>query len=168
MSKPNLLKDIFDAKRIVSCFTTASNLERFPELSKSQLVLISLGTYQVRMAISYYFHTIKERPLSIKQFTRRLNYSEFGISVECPWLIRASIRSRYRSGKTYRVYILCDLSLNGPSTIKEYYCTCIVGSRTAGCCSHVMTLIWHLGWGRYYRGHQEPASMLNAFTARIA
>lgn len=33
----------------------------------------------------------------------------------------------------------------GVQCIKQYYCDCKNGMRTAGCCSHVMCLIYYLG-----------------------
>lgn len=33
--------------------------------------------------------------------------------------------------------------------MKTYCCSCLVGNRTVGCCWHVMTLLWYLGWARH-------------------
>ncbi|KAL0870703.1 hypothetical protein ABMA27_005645 [Loxostege sticticalis] len=30
-----------------------------------------------------------------------------------------------------------------------YYCNCLVGNRTVGCCCHTMSIIWCLSWARY-------------------
>lgn len=45
--------------------------------------------------------------------------------------------------------MLVDKSKSERDSIVEYFCTCETGSRTVGCCSHVMTIIWYLGYGQY-------------------
>ena len=89
LPKQNLPKTVYEAGQLDSGFEEASDLERFPENSKSQLVRIAFGTFQVSMAISYYFDTTKNRRFSVKQLRRNLSYREFHIQVTTPWLIRA-------------------------------------------------------------------------------
>lgn len=45
--------------------------------------------------------------------------------------------------------------------IVEYCCNCLVGRRTIGCCAHVMTLVWYLGWARYQENISAPAELLD-------
>ncbi|EZA59403.1 hypothetical protein X777_00485 [Ooceraea biroi] len=120
----------------------------FPELSMDDLYYLSLGPYQIRNAISYYAEHQKEGIFLVQKFYPRpkhpsaaLNYEKYGISVEEPTLIKAHMKSRYRGV--------------GRDSIREYYCTCESGARTAGCCSHVMTIVWFLGCAQYH-GIQIP------------
>lgn len=40
--------------------------------------------------------------------------------------------------------------------ITRYYCTCKIGARTLGCCSHVASVIWYLGYRRHTGGDFNP------------
>lgn len=31
-----------------------------------------------------------------------------------------------------------------------WYCQCKAGQRTVGCCAHVATVVWYLGWARHH------------------
>jgi len=116
------------------------------------LYYLSLGPYQIRNAISYYAEHQKEGIFLVQKFNPRpkhpsaaLNYEKYGISVEEPTLIKAHMKSRYRSGKYHYIFVLIDKAKTERDSIREYYCTCESGARTAGCCSHVMTIVWFLG-----------------------
>ncbi|KAF9410990.1 hypothetical protein HW555_010122 [Spodoptera exigua] len=65
----------------------------------------------------------------------------------------------------YYVYILVANGVNGREGILEYYCNCI-GRRTVGCCAHVMTLVWYLGWARYENNIVAPAAFLDEVVVR--
>lgn len=70
-------------------------------------------------------------------------------------------KSRHISGKIYFTYILVSNNLNvanSCSTIQAYYCNCLVGMRTVGCCAHVMSILWYLGFAR----HQENINLTPA------
>lgn len=43
----------------------------------------------------------------------------------------------------------------------EYCCNCLVGRRTVGCCAHVMTMVWYLGWARYEHNISASAPFLD-------
>ncbi|KAF9803502.1 hypothetical protein SFRURICE_009297, partial [Spodoptera frugiperda] len=49
---------------------------------------------------------------------------------------------------------------SGRNPIGEYYCSCIHGKRTLGCCAHVMSIIYYLGWARHQDGFANPALSL--------
>lgn len=68
-------------------------------------------------------------------------------------LIKGRIKSRHVARKQNYVYILIEDNIPGRTGIVEYYCNCLVGRRALGCCAHVMTLVWYLGWAR----HQSPS-----------
>ncbi|VVC90380.1 unnamed protein product [Leptidea sinapis] len=83
-----------------------------------------------------------------------------------PMLLRAKIKSRHSSGKTYFVFIVTERGNRGGEAIISYYCNCIVGLRTVGCCSHVMSIIWYLGYARH-EGVTRPANFLDDVILRV-
>ena len=82
-----------------------------------------------------------------------LNYASFGITVSDPTLVKAYMKSRFRSTKSHHIFVLIDKRETGRNAVVEYFCTCETGSRTVDCCSHVMTVIWYLGYGQYNEIH---------------
>lgn len=77
--------------------------------------------------------------------------SYFGIFVhrENKTIIRAQIQSRFSKSKTHNTWVKFDGENSGLEEIRGYYCSCKVGERTLGCCSHVATVICYLGYDRY-------------------
>lgn len=127
------------------------NLNDFPQLSDDELILISLGTYQIKQARSYYGEHMRGNVGFVIEVCREVNSSllrELSAS-NSSWLLRGRIQSRHISRKTYFVYILVDSSRRGREAILMHYCNCIVGRRTVGCCAHIMCIIWYLSWARY-------------------
>jgi len=82
--------------------------------------------------------------------TAALDYIRYRISVENPLLVKAYMKSRYRCGKHHHIFELMDKTKTGRDSVTEYYCTCESGARTVGCCSHIMTIVWFLGYGQYH------------------
>lgn len=58
------------------------------------------------------------------------------------------------------LFVFCYLQLSFTADITMYYCNCLVGSRTVGCCAHVMTILWYLSWARF-RSVEPPAPFLD-------
>lgn len=165
----NKLKSVVEAYNLTQVrtpfiemhFTSLDNAENnrlinFPSLSEKSLYEISLGDYQINNAVSYFAEHMNEGTFLVHRFsppakhaTASLDYSAFGIPIDDPLLIRAYMKSRFRSGKHHYIFILVDKKLSDQNAINSYYCTCECGARTVGCCSHVMTIIWYLGWGQY-------------------
>lgn len=85
-----------------------------------------------------------------KHKTAALNFANYGIIIDDPLLIKAYMKSHFRSGKNYHIFILVDKSQSRRSSLVEHFCTCESGARTVGCCSHIMTIIWYLGHGQYH------------------
>lgn len=134
------------------------NNRQFPQLTMDDLYYLSLGPYQIRNAISYYAEHQKEGIFLVRKFepnprhpTAALVYARYGISVENPLLVKAYMKSRYRSGKHHHIFILIDKTKTGRDSVTEYYCTCESGARTVGCCSHVMTIVWFLDMANIMR-----------------
>ena len=85
--------------------------------------------------------------------TVTLDYARYEIEVEVPLLIKAYIKFRFRSGKYHHILILVCKAKTGIDSICEYYCTCKSVSRTGDCCSHIMTIVWYLGYAQYEGAH---------------
>lgn len=135
------------------------NIREFPRLSYSDLILIACGTYQLKQARSYYGEHIRFNGCyRIEVCRETMHATNFGPDSR---LIRARIASRHISRKIYFVYILTSVTNTGRSAIKEYCCNCVVGRRTVGCCAHVMTVIWYLGWARHQDNISPPAQFLD-------
>jgi len=72
-------------------------------------------------------------------------------------LIRIKTHSRFRSNKTYTHWVQFQPNGVGPHAIQGWNCTCPVGSRVVGMCSHVAATIWYLGYGRHLGHSVVPA-----------
>ena len=64
-------------------------------------------------------------------------------------VLKAHIRSRHASNKRYNLWVEYTQGLN---PITGWYCGCTGGARTIGCCAHVASVLWYLG---YYRNETE-------------
>ena len=71
------------------------------------------------------------------------------------------MKSRFRSGKYHHILILVNKAKTGIDSIYEYNCTCESGSRTVGCCSHIMTIVWYLGYVQYEGAHIPNPDICN-------
>lgn len=136
----------------------ASNIS-FPRLSIEELVLFACGTYQIRQARSYVgehfrFHGIYKLEIGCDQLDMT------SLRGENPFLLRAKIKSRHVARNTYFVFIAVEREQQGRSAIIGYCCNCIVGLRTVGCCSHVMSVVWYLAYARH-EGTTPPAVFLD-------
>lgn len=140
-----------------------SNITDFPQLSFSELILISLGTYQIKQARSYYGEHVRANGRFEIEVCREVdsNLLRELSSTNNLYLVRGRIQSRHVSGKIYFIYILVDSSLTSKEAIIQYCCNCIVGRRTVGCCAHVMVVIWYLSWARYQNTITPPAPFLD-------
>lgn len=132
--------------------TDRSSLQ-FPLILETDFELISLGRYQIDQARKYLFDNENadfNLNLHIADATN-VNISKYVSGISDPQLVRGNLKSRHSNSKKYYVYILLDRSLieQGISAIKGYYCDCKNGTRTAGCCSHVMCLLWFLGFAQH-------------------
>ena len=143
-------------------------LENFPILDHNQLLLIALGPYQVKQARSYYGEHIRANGVYDIEVCPDLE-RVIHLGGLRPQLLRGRIRSRHISQRIYYVYILYESQStnNSVDDILSYYCSCIVGNRTLGCCCHVMTVIWYLGWARHQNTLAAPALFLDNVLVRL-
>ena len=108
----------------------------FPILSECGLRKLTCGIFQLKMAPSYLNEHLDEN-------------GEFEIQVhsEAPHLARAQIRSRHVNASRY--YTLIEHGKSNATPVSSWYCSCKCGQRTIGCCVHVATVIWYLGFVRH-------------------
>lgn len=127
-----------------------SSVLDFPELSMEDLKRITLGSYQIKIAERYIENHKKEN-------------SEFGLFIhrDTEGIIRARIQSRFSRSKTHDAWVKFDKTENGYEAIKGLYCTCKVGERTLGCCSHLTSIVRYLGFDR----HQPSKTKSRSYVA---
>jgi hypothetical protein len=129
----NLLKERIShiSKRIKNIGrTTDHNLIDFPVLSIEYLTELAFGSYQLKQSKSY----------TIEHLNENGKY-EFEIFKEMNDLLRVKFVSRHSKTTVYSTFIEYDLTL-----IKNWYCTCKAGARVVGCCAHIMSILWYLGY----------------------
>ena len=80
-----------------------------------------------------------------------LNYKKYNIDLDSSssLLFKANIRSRHSKNIKYFVFLSLDKKAIGVRSILMHYCTCRVGSRLVGCCSHVTLIILYFSYARY-------------------
>lgn len=151
-----------DRTNFVSINAQLPELHVFPVMQTADLILFGLGIYQIKQAKSYYGEHIRQNgSFHVEVDTNLTRFAANKI------LLRGKIKSRHVARKQYSQYIL--LNLNGQDwcqRIEEYYCSCIIGKRTVGCCAHVMTIVWFLGWARFQDNIEPPASFLDRILVR--
>lgn len=124
-----------------------NHIQDFPVLDLEYLRNLTLGVYQIGLAPSYIQDNFEIEGASVFEVDERN---------EEPGFLRCRISSRYRNAVKHQLWIMyipvnCDQNVedNIPERISAYYCTCKCGSRTLGCCSHVCSVLWYLGYARH-------------------
>ena len=113
------------------------------------------------MARSYYAEHVNENgdfKYEISVETPQLNYKMYGLDVEkenaC--LLKTKIRSRHSCSDKYFVYILIDVKRDGIESLIGHCCSCKIGTRVVGCCSHVAVVLWYFSYARYLTTIHAP------------
>ncbi|XP_035702689.1 uncharacterized protein LOC118434065 [Folsomia candida] len=137
-----LQKRVEDEKmdRRTKQWKTASleEFKKFPKLSVEDLEDITLGVYQIGLAKRYaHLHMSNSEKFEIK------------LNSEFTNIVRAKIESRFTANKAHDLWIEYSLEVQGADAIKGFYCKCKQGARTMGCCAHICTVLWYLGYQRY-------------------
>ncbi|XP_051159163.1 uncharacterized protein LOC127280299 [Leptopilina boulardi] len=110
-------------------------LTDFPKLTLDELTLLMLGVYQIKQARSYTDEHLSDDGL-YSLFIHRQERS----------IIRVQIQSRHTSSKLYNLWIQYNVGIN---PIAGWYCQCKAGARIVGCCAHVASVLWYLGYARH-------------------
>lgn len=156
LNRPNHLADFVTRNNInrqratfVSMTGDQPIFEDFPNLTEEDLILFALGTYQIKLARSYYAEHLVQGLYNIEVYREQQirGLSEY-IEEQDVSFLRVRIQSRHVRSRVYYSYIVIDRQRNGREAIAHYYCSCLSGRRTVGCCAHVMCVVWYLGWAR--------------------
>lgn len=137
---PNKLADVVSSLNLnrrsanfLSITAIRENVLFFPRLTYEELILFSLGTYQIRQAASYNSEHVKANGSYIIEVCPELpdyiNLSQMNIEHDTGnvTLLRVKVRSRHVGRKIYYTYSLIVNHSSGRSGILEYCCNCIVG-----------------------------------------
>jgi len=115
-------------------------LKEFPKMTVNEIKeKITCGSYQVKLASKY----INEHLESNGGFT-------FFVHKSAPDLIRVRMQSRHVRSTKHCLWVQFEPSneeKNGEVT--GWYCTCKAGRRLVGCCAHIASVIWFLGFARH-------------------
>ena len=76
-------------------------------------------------------------------------------------IILSKIQSRHINRIQYNVIIEYIPNLNESKAIVEWFCTCKVGKRTVGCCSHVTCIVYYLFALKYDEKLKNPGKGLD-------
>lgn len=114
----------------------ATSVEDFPRLTLEDLQRITIGVYQIKQASSYTREHLNDDG----------NYVLF-THKEIAGVIRVKLQSRHTSAKQYQLWIRYETDSFDP--IKEWYCQCKTGARVVGCCAHIASVLWYLGFYRH-------------------
>ncbi|XP_050563593.1 uncharacterized protein LOC126912994 [Spodoptera frugiperda] len=137
------------------------HLDTFPRLTLYDLMTVALGSYQLKQARSYYGEHVRRNGKYEIELANDIEDDLPLILGMDKYLVRGQIKSRNVSSKVYYAYILVNRATsNSLADIAGYYCNCLVGNRTVGCCAHVMTILWYLSWARF-RTVEPPAPFLD-------
>lgn len=163
---PNLLYTYVDRKRLNNRKADfqrleANVLENFPRLTENQIILLALGTYQLKLARSYCSEHLQNGLYTIETYRENQldDLPDYGIQ-ENVWLLCGRIQSRHVRQRTYNCYILINYSQNEGNDIVQHYCTCLSGRRTMGTCAHITSILWYLGYA-IHEGFNTPSMFLN-------
>lgn len=132
----------------------AESLEDFPQLTMEDLRRVTIGVYQLKQAASY----------TREHLTDEGDYILYSHKEEAD-IVRVRIQSRHTSAKQYQLWIQYE---NGFDPIKGWYCQCKNGARTVGCCAHIASVLWYLGFYRHldsypkYHSDKYPEYELDA------
>ena len=110
----------------------------FPQFDLDFLRNYTCGTYQLKISESYAKAHLYENE----------NEFEIQISPDHDQVVRCRLHSRYSA--TTRYYICIEYDNNDENEpIKDHFCQCKVGKRKIGCCAHVATILWYIGYARH-------------------
>ncbi|EZA50292.1 hypothetical protein X777_11303 [Ooceraea biroi] len=128
----------------------------FPHLDIDYLRDLTVGIYQVQLAAGYIQDRLQRED---KEFYIDMLTNERGF-------LRVRQYSRFRNATTHQLWIAYNsLEALGDNNIDYdyilgYYCTCQSGARIVGCCVHVASVIWFLGYGRHQPNIRYPNASL--------
>lgn len=171
LETPNQLSRIVlrnDFQKNLIRFVPFHDFEQLPSLSKTDLIMIALGKYQIKKANSYCYEHLKSNQFQFSVFTCpdelcKTSFASISSGNAQLKLLMARLKSRFRSNKTHDAYVLINTLGQGENAVLAYCCSCHNGLRTVGCCSHVMTIIWFTLHIKDQTRMHRPAEFLKKF-----
>lgn len=124
--------------------------------------MVSLGPYQIEQARCYLSNHLVNDSITIFRFSTEIaeQYCEKLLLPDSdPLLLMTNIKSRFTSQTIHRVFVLIDKTQSGHQCVIAFCCSCKAGTRTVGCCSHVMSLLYYVTYGRIH-GVREVSGRL--------
>ena len=114
-----------------------------PDFNFSYLTLDFLreytcGIYQIKQSSSY---------VKAHLFNNDDQF-EFQLFSSNDCLLRCRLHSKHSRTTKYYLCIQYD-NADDDDPIKDHYCQCKSGARNLGCCSHVVTVLWYIGYARH-------------------
>ena len=113
----------------------------FPLVTLDFLCTYTFGTYQIKQSKAHLFDNEEE-------FALKLSPSDDS-------LLRCQLHSRHSNNTKYFLCVRFD-AIDNDDPSKAHYCQCKSGTRMVGCCGHVATTLWYLGYVRHV-GWKPPA-----------
>ncbi|CAF0729796.1 unnamed protein product [Brachionus calyciflorus] len=159
---PNLLSDFVKEnklhKKTLFLRLETAEINDFLVLTVNEIVNdLTFGNYQVDQAKSYLG----------QHFSGRGKREFFVYTDKCGFkngkILFGEIRSRFKNSTKYKTFVNYEPNKNSIHSILSWYCTCICGSRTLGCCSHVASLVLFFSNIKYLNEISWPAESLQDF-----
>lgn len=174
VSMPNVVHNKIKTNKFQSIlrkkqYATLLALDIFPNLTETDLKELAFGNYQIKQARCYaYDHIRTNNGQFIVQYFEDDVVNDFFSSLTGEnkdlALLMAVLGSRFKSMQKYRTFVLFNRIGHSTDAILGYCCTCKNGLRTVGCCSHVMCMIYYLGYAQYNGGvEMKSKHLLNIF-----
>ena len=144
-------------KRVCWVPVRSGDIEDFPRLAAEDLLEITVGIFQIKIAPSYLAHLRRRQGIDDVE-TGDLHLWYFR---DDPTLLRFKMPSRFSSGNEHYVWVQYEPhSTSGVASIRSWYCTCRGGARVVGCCAHIACVLWFLGFARHQPNIRYPAQHL--------
>ncbi|CAF4476634.1 unnamed protein product [Rotaria socialis] len=126
----------------------------FPVLDVDFLRDYTCGTYQIKQSEAYAKAHLHEYD----------NEFELQISPENDQPIRCRLHSRHSNSTRYFICVQNDEN-DEEEPSKDHYCQWKDGKKTVGCCGHIATVLWYLGYARHIGW--KPSSRTDRFKEEI-
>ncbi|CAF4102603.1 unnamed protein product, partial [Rotaria sp. Silwood1] len=110
----------------------------FPYLTLDFLREYTCGIYQIKQSSSY----------AKAHLFNNDDQFEFQLFSSNDSLLRCRLHSKHSRTTKYYLSIQFDND-DDDDPIKDHYCQCKSGARNLGCCSHVATVLWYIGYARH-------------------
>ena len=138
LSQRNILQQRIESGSLAARARWTKTIENvdfdFPRLTTEDLRFLFFGTYKIKIAKL----CVEEHQESDDDHTIELGDTDDNI-------LRCRIQSRHSNATKYKAWI--QYSMTG-DPIVAWCCTCPAGAITVGCCSHVVSIILYLSYGR--------------------